>query len=150
MTGWTPIDPILSVLLSALVLRSAWSLLKNSLQILMEGTPSGLDVEAMRDGLVTAVPGLADVSHIHVWSITSGRATATMHAVLDPGADPGRTVRALKAHLAAAYGIAHSTIEIDWGGGPRDCSMASTVASDDFGHDRNDGGIPAPAGGPAR
>lgn len=131
-TGWTPIDPILSVLLSALILKSAWALLGNSMHILMEGAPSGLDPDAMRRDLVGRVPGLADVSHIHVWSITSGRTTATMNVALADAADPATAVRALKTHLAADYGIHHSTVEIDWDRTGTDCSMGSP------GHDDHD------------
>lgn len=137
LTGWTPIDPILSVLLSALILRSGWGLLTNSMHILMEGTPSGLDPRAMRKGLIDGVPGLADVSHIHVWSITSGRATATMNIALAPSADPATTVRRLKARLAEDYDITHSTVEIDWEGTAADCPMGSARAGvdHDHGHD---------------
>ena len=129
LTGWTPIDPILSVLLSALVLRAAWSLLRNSLHILMEGAPLGLDTDEMRARLVGSVPGLADVSHIHVWSITSGRATATMHAALAEGAEPAAVVRGLKARLAQDYEIGHSTVEIDWEGVAADCPIGRPVAA---------------------
>ena len=150
LTGWTPIDPILSVLLSALVLRAAWSLLRNSMHILMEGAPSGLDTDEMRARLVGSVPGLADVSHIHVWSITSGRATATMHVALAEGADPAGVVRGLKDRLARDYDIGHSTVEIDWEGAAADCAMGRPAAAgpdhghgsqeeDDHGHDHGCG-----------
>ncbi len=129
LTGWTPIDPILSVLLSALVLRAAWSLLRNSLHILMEGAPSGLDPDEMRARLIGSVPGLADVSHIHVWSITSGRATATMHVALAEGADPAAVVRGLKDRLAQDYDIGHSTVEIDWEGAAADCPIGRPPAA---------------------
>lgn len=123
-TGWTPIDPILSVLLSAIVLRSAWALLKHSMHILMEGTPGHVDPDAMQSDLVAAVDGLQDVNHVHVWSITSGRATATMHVVLEPGADPAATVGRLKSRMASKFRIMHSTVEIDWAGTGADCSIA--------------------------
>lgn len=135
LTGWTPIDPILSVLLSALVLRAAWSLLRTSMHILMEGAPSGLDPDEMRARLVGAVPGLADVSHIHVWSITSGRANATLHVALAEGADPAAVVRGLKDRLARDYDIGHSTVEIDWEGAAADCAIGRPAAAgQDPGH----------------
>jgi cobalt-zinc-cadmium efflux system protein len=122
-TGWMPIDPILSLLLSALVLRSAWVLLKNSLNILMEGSPHGANPEAMRSHLCKSVEGIADVHHIHVWSITSGQTTATMEITLADGADPAGTQRRLKSELAAEYDIRHSTIEIDWDGRRNTCPI---------------------------
>lgn len=123
LTGWMPIDPILSLLLSALVLRSAWVLLKNSLNILMEGSPHGANPEAIRSHLCKSVEGIADVHHIHVWSITSGQTTATMEITLADGADPAGTQRRLKSELAAEYDIRHSTIEIDWDGRRNTCPI---------------------------
>lgn len=149
LTGWTPVDPILSLLLSALVLKSGWHLLKSSLHILMEGAPAGVDPEGMRKDLVDAVPGLANVDHIHVWSITSGKTTATMTIALADGADPAATTAALKARLAARHAIGHATVEIDWAGSGENCSIGNPAAakakahSHDHGHDH--GPIPAPA-----
>lgn len=141
-TGWTPIDPILSVLLSAIVLRSAWALLRSSLHILMEGAPLGFDPDTMRDSLVKAVPGLTDVRHIHVWSITSGRATSTMHVALNETANPAVILGNLKAKLAEEYGITHATIEIDWTGAEVACTMAAAPQAprhDHHGHDHDAG-----------
>jgi cobalt-zinc-cadmium efflux system protein len=134
LTGWTPIDPILSVLLSLLILRSAWALLKNSLQILIEGAPAGIDVAGMPEALTDAVPGVAGVDHVHVWSITSGRPAATMEVKLTPGADPRETLNAVKTALNDRYGIGHSTIEIDFGDKNRDCSLVPDPAGERKGH----------------
>ena len=76
-TGWTPIDPILSVLVAALILRSAWKLLAKSIHILLEGAPEDASPEKVEQGLMSTVPGLAAVSHVHVWQLTSGRTMAT-------------------------------------------------------------------------
>jgi cobalt-zinc-cadmium efflux system protein len=122
-TGWTPADPILSLLLSAIVLRSAWFLLKNALNILMEGTPNGIVVSDMRAQLLAAVPGVTGVAHIHVWSITSGQPSATMEIRLAKGADPKIVVGQLKEALAKSFGIAHSTVEIDWTDEPTICVL---------------------------
>lgn len=126
-TGWTPVDPILSVLLSALVLRSGWALLKSSLHILMEGVPPGLDLPRLRADL-REVPGVADVDHIHVWSITSGRVMATMTLRLAEGARPAAVTAALKSRLAERHGIGHSTVEIDWEGAGADCTIGPAEA----------------------
>jgi cobalt-zinc-cadmium efflux system protein len=131
-TGWTPIDPILSLLLSAIVLRSAWVLLKSTLHILMEGTPQGVVVSEMRETLTGEVDGVVDLHHVHVWSITSGKPSATLEVQIAEGADPARVVRAIKAKLASAYGIVHSTVEIDWDHERRDCALEA-----DGGHGRH-------------
>lgn len=124
LTGWMPIDPILSVLVSLLILRSAWRLFRNSLHILMEGTPGNVVIEDLGKALVAEVPGLEAVRHIHVWSITSGRPVATLEIALAPGAEPAAVTRAAKEALAADYGITHATIEIVWGEGEPACALA--------------------------
>jgi cobalt-zinc-cadmium efflux system protein len=123
-TGWMPIDPILSVLVSLLVLRSGWKLFRNSLHILMEGTPGNVVIEDLGKALIAEVPGLEAVRHIHVWSITSGKPVATLEIALAAGADPGTVTRAVKQALLADYGISHSTVEVVWGTGDDSCALA--------------------------
>jgi cobalt-zinc-cadmium efflux system protein len=123
LTGWMPIDPILSVLVSLLILRSSWTLFRNSLHILMEGTPGNVVIEDLSKALIAKVPGLAAVRHVHVWSITSGKPVATLEIALAAGADAGAVTQAVKAALLADYGITHSTIEIVWDDGGRACTL---------------------------
>jgi cobalt-zinc-cadmium efflux system protein len=122
LTGWTPIDPILSVLLSALILRSGWSLLKSSLNILMEGVPGNVVVDEVR-GALAAVEGVKRIAHMHIWSITSGRPAATLELSLVAGADAAATTQRVKTMLAERYAIAHATVEIDWDGSEGTCSL---------------------------
>ena len=68
-TGWTPIDPILSVLVSCLVLRSAWRLLKESVNELLEGAPSSMDIGELRRNLSRSIPEVRNVHHVHVWLV---------------------------------------------------------------------------------
>ena len=112
-TGWTPIDPILSIVVAVLVLRSAWTLLRHSGHILLEGTPDWLDVEALRAELAAAVPGVEDVHHVHVWSMTHERPLLTMHALVVETADRENVLKSLQGYLAEHYGIGHTTIQIE-------------------------------------
>ena len=123
-TGWMPIDPILSVLVSLLILRSAWKLFRGSLHILMEGTPGNVVIEDLSRALEAKVPGLAAVRHVHVWSITSGRPVATLDIALAPGADAGAVTQAVKSALMADYGITHATVEIIWDADATSCALA--------------------------
>jgi cobalt-zinc-cadmium efflux system protein len=109
-SGWTPIDPILSVLVAALILRSAWHVVKESAHILLEGTPAGFDAAAVAAELHQSVPEVTAVRHLHAWSITEARPMVTLEAVLVPGADADAVRRALKARLAA-LGFDHATVE---------------------------------------
>lgn len=137
-TGWTPIDPILSVLLSAIVLRSAWALLKASLNVLMEGTPGNVVVSDLKETLVARVPGLIHVDHVHVWSITSGQPVATMDVQLAEGTDPAIALSEVKSLLAQEYGISHSTIEVDFGQSDAVCALDPDVeGTGDHDHDHH-------------
>lgn len=114
LTGWMPIDPILSALICLLILRAAWSLLRSAFHILMEGAPPDIDIEVLRRHLLDDVPGVAQVQHVHVWSITSGRVLATLELGLAPGADQGVVVPAAKRALQERFGIGHTTVEVLW------------------------------------
>ncbi len=115
-TGWTPIDPILSVFVSLLILRSAWKLLKNTLNILLEGAPDNVRSRDIAEHLRAAVDGVRKVSHIHVWSLTSGRVMATLQVQPAENADLHRVVTSVKQELLARFNIEHSTIGIGWDG----------------------------------
>ena len=116
ISGWLPIDPLLSVLVALLILNSAWKLLRNSAHILLEGAPDWLDIAAMQDTLMARVPGIDGIHHVHVWGLTQQQTMLTMHVVIgNPDTDMTASVRRLKAILAADYGIQHSTIEIETG-----------------------------------
>jgi cobalt-zinc-cadmium efflux system protein len=110
-TGWTPVDPILSVFVAALILRSAWRVVKESAHILLEGTPSGFDAGKVAADLRSAVPEVAEVRHLHAWSITEARPMVTLEAVVKPGAAVDAARRRLKARLAE-LGFDHATVEI--------------------------------------
>ncbi len=83
-TGCLPIDPLPSLLVSVLILRSAWIVLAKSSHILLVGTPDWLDIGEPRAALKTAVPEVDDVHHVHAWSLTSERPLLTMHDACDP------------------------------------------------------------------
>jgi len=110
-TGWTPIDPILSVFVSLLLFRSAWSLVQESGALLLEGAPASLDRDSISADLVAHVPGVREVHHVHIWSLDGARNVATLHACLDRGAEPFAAIKAIKARLATAHGITHATVE---------------------------------------
>jgi cobalt-zinc-cadmium efflux system protein len=114
-TGWMPIDPILSVLVAVIILRSAWQVVRESSHILLEGTPPDVDVRAIGADLAAAIDGVEDVHHLHVWSITEERPMATLHARLRPGMDAGVAILAIKQRLKARFRIEHATVEVEYG-----------------------------------
>ncbi|WP_137139076.1 cation diffusion facilitator family transporter [Azospirillum brasilense] len=114
-TGWTPIDPILSVLVALLILRGAWEVVRQSAHILVEGTPVGIDVDELRSALHQAVPAVTDIHHVHVWSLTAERPLLTMHAVVPPGTDRDAVLRDLVETLRGRFGIGHATVQVETG-----------------------------------
>jgi cobalt-zinc-cadmium efflux system protein len=111
-SGWTPIDPILSVLVAVLILRSAWMVVRDSAHILLEGTPPGFDAAAVAADLSAEIPDVTEVRHLHAWSITEARPMVTLEAVVAPGADADAARRRVKARLADRFGFDHATVEI--------------------------------------
>lgn len=138
-TGWTPIDPILSILVSVLILRSAWALLRNALHILLEGAPENAKPEEIQTYLMGAVAGLAAVRHVHVWLITSGKALATLHVQPKDGTDPRHLVKTVEAELAKRFDIQHATIAIDWPDMPHDESEIGLQPASASGDHETDG-----------
>ncbi len=113
-TGWTTIDPILSVAVAMLILKSAWALVRRSAHILLEGAPEWLDVEDMQGRIINAVPSVVSIHHVHVWGLTPQELMLTMHVCLAAEApNPTDTIRNVKILLRREYGIGHCTIEVE-------------------------------------
>jgi cobalt-zinc-cadmium efflux system protein len=117
LTGWFPIDPLLSVLIALLILRSAWGVVRDSTHILLEGTPPDIDVQILKQALVAAVPCVRGVHHVHVWSLTPKETMLTMHVNVEDGTDMTRVLNRIKQILIERFGIEHSTIQIE----PAEC-----------------------------
>jgi cobalt-zinc-cadmium efflux system protein len=113
-TGWMPIDPLLSVVVAALILRSAWKLVMRSAHVLLEGAPDWLNVGVMREKIVDKVPEVAGIHHVHVWGLTPQDLMLTMHVVFaERPSDATALVRDIKGVLRDEFGISHSTIEVE-------------------------------------
>lgn len=114
-TGWTPIDPVLSVLVSLLILSTAWSLMREAAHVLLEGVPASLDRDLIAKDLEASVKGVREVHHMHIWSLDGTSNMATLHACLSDGVNPHMAVSAIKKRLAARHGIDHATVESEFG-----------------------------------
>jgi len=113
-TGWMAIDPILSVAVAALILKSAWALVRRSAHVLLEGAPDWLNVAEMQERIVADVPGVAEIHHVHVWGLTPQQLMLTMHLSLTGKVgSQAEIVRDVKALLQREYSIGHSTIEVE-------------------------------------
>ena len=114
-TGAEWVDPLISILISVLVVAAAWQLLRDATRVLLEGAPKGLDVTAVEQALTTA-EGVEAVHHLHVWSIGSETPALSAHVVL-AGELTLHEAQAkgdqLKTELAARFGIEHATLELE-------------------------------------
>ena len=115
-TGWTPIDPLLSLLVAGLILRSAWRLLRKSAHILLEGAPDWLDDAELREAVTAALPAIRDIHHVHAWMLTTERPLITLHAEVSPGADHQAALASIRGVLRERFGIDHATIQIESAG----------------------------------
>ena len=114
-TGWTPIDPLLSLLVAAIIVRSGWQVVADAGHILLEGAPPEVDTRAIGPDLVANVPGLNEVHHLHVWSITQARRMVTLHACIGERVNSDRLIKDIKARLKQRFGLDHATVEIERG-----------------------------------
>lgn len=110
--GWYWVDPVASVLICLLVLRSSWQLLVEAVNILMEGTPRHIDLDEVRDALVS-VPGACEVHDLHVWTITSGLDALSAHVVVRSDQDQPSVLTAIRDRLHERFGIDHITIQLE-------------------------------------
>lgn len=111
-TGWTAVDPLVSVLIGALVLASSWSVLRDSTRILLEATPSGIDAREVGAAMAGA-PGVVGVHDLHVWTITSGFPALSAHVTVPADSDCHARRAELERLLEERFDIEHTTLQVD-------------------------------------
>lgn len=111
--GWMIADPVLSAFVALLMVRTGWSIARQSAHVLLEGAPAGLDERSIIDAVERGVAAVASVHHVHAWSLSDERPVVTLHATLHADAGRDAALRAIHQLLAARFGVAHSTIQIE-------------------------------------
>jgi cobalt-zinc-cadmium efflux system protein len=112
LTGWRYADPLVSVLIGLLVLGSSWKLLRDSVNILLEQTPRGIDASEVGKKMA-GVPGVEEVHDLHIWTITSGFPALSAHVLVGRDENCHARRRDLEEFLAREYGIEHTTLQVD-------------------------------------
>lgn len=110
--GWTWADPVVAVAIAALILVSAWRLVRESLDVLMEGTPAHVEVDDLL-AAIRAVPGVVDVHDLHVWTLTSGYHALSAHVDVNPDADGHAVLHMLADLTEKRFGVAHTTFQLE-------------------------------------
>ena len=111
LTGWMPIDPLLSLLICVLILISSTRLLLETLHVVMEGTPSDVDMEIMRQAICDAHPAVTGVHHLHVWTISSSTRALSAHVEMEAMADWQTVLKMLTQLLSEDFAIDHPTLQ---------------------------------------
>lgn len=109
-TGWTAVDPLLTLAISLLLLGSTVRLLRDSSRVLMNAAPAGLDLERLSSALAT-LPGVTGVHDLHVWNISSGQPALAAHLRLTPEADWGAILEHARSLMASDFSIQHVTLQ---------------------------------------
>jgi cobalt-zinc-cadmium efflux system protein len=112
LTGWNRLDPIAGLLVAALMLRSAWVLLRESGRIFLEASPAGIDPDAVAHAIADD-PDVVEVHDLHVWTVTSGFPALAAHVLVQPGADCHEARRRLQHLLEDRFELHHTTLQVD-------------------------------------
>ncbi|MBV4367602.1 CDF family zinc transporter ZitB [Erwinia sp. BNK-24-b] len=112
-TGWTPVDPLLSILVAVLVLRSAWVLMKESFHELLEGTPPQMDVEKLKRKLTQGIAEVRNVHHVHLW-LVGEKPVITLHVQVIPPYDHDALLHRIHDYLHEHYQIEHATVQMEY------------------------------------
>ena len=114
LTGWTMLDPLVSLLLVAAILRGAWPIFRESLEILLESTPPGVSASNIA-GTIEAIPGVDNVHDLHVWAIEPRLVMLTCHVLVDEnhGAFTSELLKNIRGRIAEDFGITHITIQLE-------------------------------------
>ena len=110
-TGWTPADPIISVVIALLILFGAWKLVREATEVLLEAVPTHVDMDVVLDAL-SSIEGLDEVHDVHVWTLTSGFVALSAHGVIDDPAQHTSILDEIRIRMAK-YDISHVTFQIE-------------------------------------
>lgn len=111
-TGWFLADPLISIFIGVLILFSSWSLVKDSLSVLMQTVPKGIQLEDVRR-TIEAVDGVSAVHDLHIWAVTSDIFTLSAHAVVANGGDFHHVLNGIEDTLKEQFNIEHTTIQLE-------------------------------------
>jgi cobalt-zinc-cadmium efflux system protein len=110
--GWGVADGVAALLVAGLMVRSAWTLLRDAGRVLLEGSPQGVHSQDIGAALAAA-PGIVEVHDLHVWEVTSGFPALAAHVLVAPGDDCHARRRELEVLVHDRFGIDHTTLQVD-------------------------------------
>jgi cobalt-zinc-cadmium efflux system protein len=122
-TGWIWLDPVVSLVICAVIVIGTWGLLRDSLKLALHAVPESVDITKVKEFLA-AQSGVSEVHDLHVWGMSTTEAALSAHLLI-PGAHPGdEFLEKMATDLHDKFGIEHSTIQIEIGNGKHECKLA--------------------------
>jgi cobalt-zinc-cadmium efflux system protein len=131
LTGWNRLDPIASLFVAGLMFAAAWSLLRESGRIFLEGAPESAPPADVGPAIV-AHPGVVETHDLHVWTVTDGFPALSAHVLVQPGADCHRIRLELEALLHERFGIDHTTLQVEHVGTARGLEISRSGSRGDL------------------
>lgn len=112
LTGWTVLDPLISLLIVGVILRGAWPIFKESMEVLLEATPPGISASQVAATMET-IPGVKNVHDLHIWAVEPRLIMLTSHVMIAPHHSPLELLPLIQSRITAGFGIKHMTIQLE-------------------------------------
>ena len=123
-TGWFWLDPVVSLILSAIIIYGTWGLLRESINLSLDAVPEDINLAKVREYLQD-LPQVSDAHHLHIWGLSTTEAALTVHLVLTKGADSDTLLREINITLRERFQIGHATIQFE-SPGAHDCATGAS------------------------
>ncbi|WP_082548368.1 cation diffusion facilitator family transporter [Massilia sp. Root335] len=140
-TGWTWLDPAVSLVLVVVIVAGTWSLLKESIQMVLAGVPDSVDATGVT-AFLAAQPGVTEVHDVHIWAMSTTETALTAHLVMPAGYPGDAAIDDIVGHLREDFSIHHCTLQVEQGTTQHSsCCLQDGLeahAHDDHGHDHHD------------
>ena len=125
-TGWTWIDPAVSLLLVALITAGSWGLLRDSFNLALDAVPPGIDTDEVT-AYLASLPGVSDVHDVHIWGLSTTHAALTAHLVVPGGGNTDTLISTACRHLHDSFGIEHATVQVEHRHLSHECTLGGAA-----------------------
>lgn len=125
-TGWTWIDPVVSLILVALIMAGSWGLLRDSLNLALDAVPPGIDTEVVT-AYLGSLPGVTDVHDVHIWGLSTTHVALTAHLVVPEGGNTDSLIATASRQLHDRFGIEHATMQIEQRHLAHECALGGAA-----------------------
>lgn len=123
-TGWLWLDPLVSLVISVVIVFGTWGLLRDSLNLALDGVPEGVDLKAV-EAYLNQLPGVEEMHDLHIWGMSTTEAALTVHLVCSGAGAENALIHRACEELHDQFGIEHATIQIERGAASHPCRLAS-------------------------